>query len=213
MSVVTVTEAAVNRLLTNLGHAKVQLQILGADDDGFLSTCIAQASRMVGAHCNRVFPLDRVTEKVVGDGDLYLYLSRRPIVTVHGVEFDGDAVDADDYETLDADTGILYNQSGWTDTRRIRSGMGTYIDPRTGYYLWEVDYTAGYPCYGDDGDEPAADVPEDLERICVDLVAILYDDRKRNLLRTYEREGDAGAGYRKVQEFLRERCVDWVCEA
>jgi hypothetical protein len=79
----------------------------------------------------------------VGAAPYRIMLSRRPILHVEEVRYNGDTIDTTNLKIEEPDAGFLFNRDGFTPTSlwfqqisRVRTG---YTEP-----LWEIDYSAGY---------------------------------------------------------------------
>ena len=105
--ILTVTSPASSYDLTTLAAVKTALGITTGDDDTRISTWITQASKRIETYCNRVFPVEAVSEVFRLDRGLdKLVLGRAPVTAITTVTEDGEAVVAADYE-LDAGPGFL----------------------------------------------------------------------------------------------------------
>lgn len=89
---------------------------LGLSDNTYQSRgedFIAEVSDEIASICGRVFQrASGIVENVV-PGDYKLLLARPPILTITTITEDGEAVDAEDYEVLDAGAGIVVREDGW----------------------------------------------------------------------------------------------------
>ncbi len=215
----TVVEANPNRFLASLDKVKTRLQISGEGEDAFLASCIIEATDRIERFCDRVFVAETVQEKLPGSGDSEMMLTRRPVVEVTEIAYRGVAETVDDIEIIDAAAGFIYRESGFTSGRNSELGMlGTWPSPVSQRPDYAITYLGGYVCYPDpsveeeEGEEDESDapaLPADLEGLCEQLVCILYDDRKRNTLRTSESEGDASTSYQTVDEWLEQNLKRW----
>lgn len=162
---IKVTSAADSERLTTLTSVQNEL---GVDDDGpLLTALIDRASDIIKEYTGRTFAQETVEEKRGSPGERFMYLSRRPIVSIDSIEHDGDAVT--DYEILDHGKGLLYREDGFTGTRLYK----TYItDLPMGYEDpdWKITYTAGYVLPGNKN----RDLPHDIEFAAMQLVKSFY---------------------------------------
>lgn len=180
-----------------------QFQIDAAERD-FVERCVLQASETLERFVGRTLARAKIRERFwapnmrAGDG---LVLAAYPIVSVVQVKVDGlGAIDLSGVDMVAAEGGILR----WLDGSGVRWYSG---DIEVVYVAGWVGYYAGDTAPPVDGElnDGAPNVPADVERIVADLAGIFYDDRKRNLLRVSESEGDVSVSYRAVDEFLVER--------
>lgn len=162
-----------NNALTTVATVKTALGITGSDDDALIERLINAASNAIEQYCNRKFARSSVTEKVPGYGRTRLVVSRTPIDTGETitVSYDGDEVDADDYEVENADAGFLYAPGGWLWTAPALPGAVYHPLPGHERKLYEVTYTGGYQLPKDSGSNTK--LPEDIQQACIDLVNYL----------------------------------------
>lgn len=214
----TITTQSTKTALTTVARVKAQGQILGTDDDALLTVLVNRATATIERFCARVFHWRTVVESVPSCGGAELLVSCRPVGEVTGLDFQTQEQDISDLLTIDPEAGILFRPQGFVSTATIERFIAQQPSP---YYRapdWVVHYTGGYVCYWpvDPDEAPEGEpvppegtpaLPEDLIGIATDLVIIMYDDRKRNGLRTSESEGDASADYRTLGAWLEERCA------
>jgi hypothetical protein len=124
LSVVTIARS---RRLTHREYVKRQLGLSGSTEDLLLDDLIHEYSAAIESHCRRIFAREVVTETLAGYDDLYLQLSRTPLVSVPAVNFDGSPVT--DFEVADRDEGTLYRRDGWGWTAQSEAGL-------TGWQRW-----------------------------------------------------------------------------
>jgi len=103
-----------------------------------LSRYLRAASRAIEARCNRLFLREQVTERVVGDGGVYLMVSRCPVLQVVSITYQTESV----LSTVihDADAGLIYRAQGWADTR----GYGWGLSRQARAEFTSPDYTVVY---------------------------------------------------------------------
>jgi hypothetical protein len=128
--------------LTSLASVKTELNITSGTDDAFFKGLISRASAAAASYCNRVFPVETVTDEVwaqrsptrfnvPGTFDP-LTLSRFPIVAISAITQNSVAlVDGTDFR-IDYDKGQLIRLNA----------LGTPI--QWSVYPISVTYSAGY---------------------------------------------------------------------
>lgn len=151
----TVITPAKSYDLTTVAAVKAEMGITDRDDDAVLSRYIKQASDAVAQYCNRVFPLETVSETFraapipAGYRQSAVMLQRYPVTEVVSVSESGSLLDPSLYE-IDADDGTLHrlgdsgNSACWSS--------GTLI----------IVYTAGFAIPGG--------LPNGVERATIQLV-------------------------------------------
>lgn len=129
--------------LTDLATVKAELNVTSGGDDVFFKSLISRASAAAASYCNRVFPVETVTDEFWAQRDPGgfclipgkfdpLMLSRFPIVTVTSVTENAvTLVDGTDFR-IDADKGQLVRIDGSGYPRSWPS------------YPIVVTYSAGY---------------------------------------------------------------------
>jgi hypothetical protein len=180
MSILVVTASAARRGLTTVAMVKRELGITGSADHDFLEDLILQASAAIEGWCRRVFGREAVTETFRLSAErAVLHLARWPNVALASIGEDGVTLAADDWE-LDAATGELWRLDG--------------ADCRVAWPAAKivVAYAAGYRLPGD----PQRDLPEDLERACLETVKARWFARLRDpLIKGEQVQGVASADY------------------
>jgi len=173
----TVITPATYKELVTLEAVKTELEISGTADDVFLARLIREASADISAYCNMVFPAATVRETFrLSTGLLYpecglpataadgacrgvsgLLLRRLPVIDLVSVKEEGVVVPLEEVE-VDTESGLL---------RRTNDGW------QAGWWIPTVvvEYRAGYE---------QADLPEDISRVCIDLVKLRYFSRSRD---------------------------------
>lgn len=171
MSLVVVTPAD-DYLLTTVLAVKVELDISDEDNDNLIESFIEQASDQISTFTGRVFAKEQVKETIGATGLPEILLNRTPIVTVDEIKYDGTEVT--DYSISSYKAGILYRETGWSDTS---ISWNTFEKEHPSPYLkpsWEFTYTAGYVLPNQSTVSAPRDLPHDLERACIDMVKTLY---------------------------------------
>lgn len=147
----------------------------------------SQASAMIENFCGRTFAIDRVKEKLPGNGTTILRLSRFPVVEI----FDDNA--GGEYDT-DRENGWLHS-SGWTwkdSFGSFNTGISRFpvamANPPGNY---EIEYSAGY-CLPDDENchEDAETLPGDIQAAAMMLCKTLYMAKDRDTSLSSESIGD-----------------------
>lgn len=145
--------------LTTRDTVKTSLLISGTDDDSFIDTLIKTASSFIQKYCNKDFARTRVIEKVKPFRDLsVLKITNYPVTEIHSVSYNGTALEAAGYITDRKSQGII---DAAENTNFLICGK---------FYKYEVDYTYGYLLPGEVG----RNLPDDIERACVQLVKNIY---------------------------------------
>ena len=183
---ITVNTAADDQRLTTLSRVKLELGISNNDSDQLLNGYIKQASDLITRYTGRVFAEETVTETLPSNGDPILVLERTPISSVTQIKYDGSTVSSTEYLIQDPEAGILFKENGWTSTILYVSHI-TRWPTRFGKYDWSVQYVAGYKL----PNSSAPDLPEDVERACLDTVKAWYHDREENPNVVSQKTGDA----------------------
>lgn len=195
-----VTTPASSRDLTELATVKAELGITATTDDALLATLISQASAIAERWTGWQFAEEILTETLPGTGRLRLVLERTPIVAVSEIRFSGTAVSANDYSIEDRARGFLYKAGRWTEIRPPAPGIVSGPSPESGELLWAVDYTAGYVLPGGSATGTQVELPIDVERGAIEVVAWLYSRRKRDRTVTQERIGDYAVTYKLTSD-------------
>lgn len=180
MSILTVVEPAASRRLAALSTIKRELEITGGADDLFLQDLITQASAAIEGWCNRMFAREGLAETFrLCRARSVLHLARWPVVAITSVVEDGTALGIADYE-FDPASGELWRLDG--------------DDGRTGWSAGKiaVAYQAGYALPG----AIDRDLPDDLERACIEAVKARWFARLRDPLAKSEQvQGVASTNY------------------
>ena len=180
MSILVVTAPAARRGLTTVATVKRELGITGSADHDFLEDLILQASAAIEGWCRRVFGREEVAETFRLSAErAVLHLARWPNVALASIVEDDVTLAADDWE-LDAATGELWRLDD--ADRRVVWPVAKIV----------VAYAAGYRLPGD----PQRDLPEDLERACLETVKARWFARLRDpLVKGEQVQGIASADY------------------
>lgn len=133
--------------LTTLTVALDELDLTtdGGTQDTRVERYIDTASADIARYCNRAFQRENdIAEDVPGFGTAFLLVSRKPILAIDSVTFDGDTVDSDSYEIYDALAGMIYSTGGWLWTTAVREDITR--PPLPGYErkLYQVTYNGGF---------------------------------------------------------------------
>ncbi len=164
-SILTVTTAATSYDLTELQDVKDELGISNNANDSVLSRYLSSASIAAAQYCNRVFPVETVSEQFFADhpnrmirgGVKPLQLARWPLIAITSVTEDGTLlVQGTDY-LVDVANGQL--------TRLDASGLEVYWHPLP----LTVIYSAGY--------NP---IPLDVEDAVIRMVSKRYMAKGRD---------------------------------
>lgn len=156
--------------LTTVRRVATQLGITDEAELYLISEFINEASAAIEAYCNRKFKQDSVVEKVSGNGNNFMFLSRLPVASITSITHDGATVSSSDYEIANSKSGEIYNKYGWIDTVGRNSAASLPERPYSERKLYEVTYVGGYKLPSD----PDRDLPYDVERACIETVAGMY---------------------------------------
>lgn len=179
---VTVNTAAVSKRLTKKATVKIELQTTGTSDDAFLDGLIDQTSDFIVKETGRTFAKETVTETLPSDGNVRLYLSRRPVLSVSQVRLDGSTISSTKYTIDNSSAGCLFNEDGWNSTM-LQVHHITSRPLHEGKRDWAVDYVAGFVTPGDveattettgTTAYPVRTLPRDLERAAIDMVKTMF---------------------------------------
>lgn len=162
--------------LSTLAKLKAHIGIPSGDTtkDLKLDMILDGVSNYIEGQTARKLQLQLHDLKLSGDGSDELVLPHYPILVedesgqqvaaVASLEIDSQEIDIDaelasgDLE-IDAEAGIIYRKSGWSDgSRNIR-----------------IVYSAGYDMPGESGDNAAETIPADLELAAIRLAARVYE--------------------------------------
>ena len=191
---ITVIQPASSKQLTTLAQVINDLDIPVADvaaKSYFLSKLIVQASNFIRNYTGREFAVETVEETFVGNGRVIYTVSRTPIISVEYVKLSGTTIDPSLYLIQDPDAGFLYKETGWNPTFFVDG----FIEPRWsqyGRFNWAVKYTAGYVLPDDEEDRT---LPDEIERVCLDLIKSYYYDQKRNPSIVREKIGESAVWF------------------
>lgn len=171
--------------LTTLDTVKDELGISVSTYDDTLKRLINAVSRRIRSYCERVFYFEEdVEESVAGFGDTKLVVSRRPIVEISSITYDGETVSSDDYSIHSDEAGIIYRETGWAWTARLLKNVTADPKPGTEQKLFVVTYDAGWVTPQQVVDDPTLTrtLPEDLEDACLMAVTSRYQSKGQDLL-------------------------------
>jgi hypothetical protein len=182
--------------LTTLNRVKAELRLSGAADDDYLNGLIADASDALARWAGRTFDRARAVDGLRGYGGRFLTLPRTPVRAIYAVKLIvlGGAdlsLPPTSYQLLDAGLGTLVRFDGVWDWTAARS-TGLNRQPRSGTELplWQVDYEGGWTLPGAGG----RDLPEAIERACLETVKAAWFARLRDPNLTSERADDLYSG-------------------
>ncbi len=182
MALTVVTPAASTALTTK---ARVALELSGIGET-LADALIAEASAAIVRYTHRPFAREDYKETVAAFGGSLLQLSRTPIVSVATVARDGEVIL--DFTIDDADAGQLRRDEGgsWPWSAGLAWNLTATPAPFSEEPRFTVEYTAGYLLPEDVG----RDLPEDIERACIELVRAVFMASGRDPAVTREQLGD-----------------------
>lgn len=166
----TVVTPPATTTLCKLSDVKEELGIASSDTshDSILNRLIAEASEIIQGAISRDLGLATYRETVPGFGSNYLMLSRRPIVSVSSVSYNGAAIT--DYTIEDAKAGMLYRRFGWMWTAAAIYHLDSGIAPSSEDPSFQVDYVAGYSLPNDG----TPNLPLVFQRCAIETVVDWY---------------------------------------
>jgi hypothetical protein len=181
-------------MLTTRERVKLELKLVDAVEDAFLDRLIADASSALAAWAGRPLERSRAVERLPGVDGAILMLARTPVRVVHAVRL---AVPGRQVETLPAGGWSLVDPDlGW-----LHRPDGTWAAPVMGTPVWQVDYDGGWILPG----APDRDLPEAIERACLETVKAAWFARRRDPRVTAERADEVYSGeWRGDRHFLPE---------
>lgn len=155
---ITITSAAESYKLATVTQLKAILGITTSTDDTLMGVLLDRASAQVVGYCNQGFAKETITETLSSNGGYNLKLTRKPIVSITSITYDGTLVDASEYTLQEPAAGFVYNNNGWNCTY--------------GEYLYSVVYVAGYvlPSFT----AGTINLPLDITAACLDIAKTLY---------------------------------------
>ncbi|MDX2104161.1 MAG: hypothetical protein EAZ99_16560 [Alphaproteobacteria bacterium] len=171
-------------MLTTVATLAQELDRDPAVEELLLARLIREASATIERACQRRFGYQRATDRLVGDGGRILVLPRTPVHEIHAIHCDG--VPVLDWSVLDSRVGLLDRAAGWG----WRAAMSWWGDGPTSPAQFEIDATAGFRLPGC----LERDLPEDLERACLELAKAWWWARGRDPLATSESAGSLSHG-------------------
>ncbi len=183
-------------LLTTLGRVKAELRLTGGADDDYLTGLIADASDALSRWAGRDFQRQRSVEGLKGYGGRYLTLSRTPVRAIFAVRLivlgaPDQTLSSSSYQLLDPGLGTVVRFDGvWDWTADTAPGLARRPRSGTELPLWQVDYEGGWSLPGSDD----RDLPEAIERACLETVKAGWFGRLRDPNLTSERADDLYQG-------------------
>ena len=184
----TVITPAVHHEMTLLETVKTELEISGSTSDGILTEFIQQASDYIETYTGRTFAKETIEETFQSRGSRKLMVSKYPLVSISYIEQDGTSIASTSYEIDNAETGVIWRESGFAHT--VLSNEYITLQPtRDGRRDWKVRYVAGYDMPGTTGVD--RDFPHDLERACIDMVKTWFLTKTADPLVQRHQTGDA----------------------
>jgi Phage QLRG family, putative DNA packaging. len=168
--------------LVTLASVKTELSISGSSEDDYLEDLIEAASEEVQGFLNRRLPRATVTdEKHPSDGHPHLLLERTPVTTLTSVENDDTALDADNYDLVDAEAGWVQIHAGAIPSHGYRrSGIEQHPHRGLARWLTKVTYVGGYvtPVQSAEvgGDYEGEDItlPKNIRQATIETVTWMY---------------------------------------
>lgn len=147
--------------------------------DARLERYITAVSSRVESYCNRSFFKETAkAEQVGGFGSFYLTVSKRPLLAITSITFDGSTINSDDYE-IDGDgsAGLIRGDGGFVWTAGQIQNITTTPIPGSEKKLFTVTYDGGYqtPTQG-----APITLPGDLEDAVVEMVTARWLGKARD---------------------------------
>lgn len=184
----TITTPATETRLALIDSVKLDLNITNDDDDEVISYQIDRASSYIIGYTGRVFARETVNEKLPARNEPTIVLTRTPIITLTSVKYNGALIDSSEYSIDDANAGVIFRETGWSDTTLWDYNI-TATPTRWGKRLWEFDYISGYALPGTE--DTGAKLPEEVEKACIDIVKSWYLRRDQDPIVMRQRTGDS----------------------
>lgn len=163
--------------LATLDDVKSELGLSDSSADTLLERYILAATGAITAYCNRTFHCESgIAESVAGYGEPFLALSRRPIVALSSIAYDGTAIDSNNYSLHDASAGLVHSDSGWAWTASEVAGLSYQKVAGTEERKYSVTYTGGYVTaqQAQLGEFATRTLPYDLEEACIEMACERY---------------------------------------
>lgn len=181
---VTVVTPAESKRLTHIDKLKGEIGISTSDTskDYIFNSILDQASAIITSYCKRQFAKEVVKETVKSYGSAILVLSRAPIISITSIKSieDGVTIPSSEYLIENADSGFVRNKSNswkWA----VTNSFGVLNSPKSGseYSYYEATYEAGYilPSFT----TGVSNLPEDIERACIEICKLFWFSRNRDL--------------------------------
>lgn len=192
---VTVDVAAAVTDLTILATVKTEMNISGSSDDTVLEAFISQASDFIRKYTNRLYERQTITETLPGTGHVSLYLSRTPIVSLTSVTVNNALSVSDTYTLENGAIGQIISHDDsdnpaakvWPLSSRPQSGLSQHIQYGSFANNITIVYVSGFLLPGEGG----RNLPEDLERACIELVKMFFERRTSDPSIKFEKIGDS----------------------
>lgn len=136
--------------LTTLARVRRELGLSDTSQDERLTDLINEVSADVVAYVRQPLIRQTVIERQVGTGRTVQVLSLTPVPHggVSAVRFDGVSVSG--WYVSDPDSGFLFYQNRWADTRQWNQWIERDPAVMPGNQDYEFEYTGGYILPGDD---------------------------------------------------------------
>jgi hypothetical protein len=144
---------------------------------------IGVASTAIEGYCGRHFAEATVTEAVPGHGTQYLTVSRTPVTEITSISYDGEAVDAEDYDATEKEkaAGLIRSLAGdWYDTALLAASPSPLPLGGTEQPDYTVEYVGGYVLPKDATEDSPRTLPHDLEEACIQTCVALYRQKGRD---------------------------------
>lgn len=174
--------------LCSLPVAKSHLGVTGSSDDALLAEMIQSASQFIVDYTDRSYHRQLVTETLPATGRGYLVLTRTPVISVQLVTHSGTTISSTTYEIDNTNAGMLWRQSGWTDTSIYGNNVEVY-NTGEGRREWSIKYTAGYITPG--STLGSRTLPYDVEKACLEIVKSWYKSKDDDPNVIIQKAGDA----------------------
>ena len=156
-----VLETTTGLWLCTLEDLKTHLEILGSDQDAFLSNLVLRATSFIETYCNRQLASREFTEYYSGDGTNSIMLPNTPITAITQIKDDKSGQADFDYGSGDENDAFSFEDWG----KLLLTNGDVFHSPGSTYPLrnYKIVYTGGY-----------ATAPEDLRQVCVELAAAKF---------------------------------------
>lgn len=181
------------KALTTLQALKDELGITDSGEDSKLEALINRYSDRIASYCNRGFHYESArSEDFAGYGSVFVVVEKPPIKSITSITYNGDTIDADNYEIHRASSGEIYTAAGWIWTVGYDQEINSIPIPGSERKRYTIVYACGWvtPQQALDDATLTRDLPYDLEEACLIACTSKYRNMGRNTAVKSEKLGD-----------------------